>query len=69
MPRGVPRERSRRHEAGAVEPLFLTRAMGNSFRYDAAPDGRRFLVTTSTPDPSTPSLSLVLGRTGMLERR
>jgi hypothetical protein len=41
-------------EVGAIQPLFQTKSLGFSFRYDVAPDGKRFLVATGLPQDLSP---------------
>jgi hypothetical protein len=41
-------------EVGAIEPLFQTRSMGFSYRYDVASDGKRFLVVAGLPQELSP---------------
>jgi Tol biopolymer transport system component len=55
-------------QVGAITPLFQTRAMGSGYRYDAAPDGRRFLVNTALPDTSSPEITLLLNWPEALRR-
>jgi Tol biopolymer transport system component len=52
---------------GSAEPMFMTRiggALQGMFRaqYAVAPDGRRFLMNTLVEEPSTPPLTIGLGR-------
>jgi Tol biopolymer transport system component/tRNA A-37 threonylcarbamoyl transferase component Bud32 len=41
-------------QVGAIQPLFQARSMGFDFRYDAAKDGSRFLVTSGLPEELSP---------------
>jgi len=41
-------------DVGAIQPLFQTRSMGFSYRYDVAKDGKRFLVTAGLPQDLSP---------------
>jgi hypothetical protein len=46
-------------EAGASRVLFQLHAAGPETRYDVAPDGQRFLVTTELEAEATPLITLV----------
>lgn len=56
-------------EVGATLPLFQTRLGGpaSSYRYDVAPDGQTFLVSTLAEAPST-SISLLVNWTAALNK-
>ena len=41
-------------EVGAIQPLFQTRSLGFGYRYDAARDGKRFLVAAGLPQDLSP---------------
>jgi hypothetical protein len=49
-------------ETGTPRPLFLTHQSFTRF-FDISPDGRRFLLVDSLPDPVTPPMNLVLNWT------
>ncbi len=55
-------------EVGAVRPLFQSRRMGLSFRYDVAKDGKRFLVNSGLPQEPSP-ITLVTNWTAELEKK
>ncbi|MGH9367791.1 MAG: protein kinase domain-containing protein, partial [Thermoanaerobaculia bacterium] len=55
-------------EVGAIQPLFQTRSMGFSFRYDVAKDGRRFLVASGLPQELSP-ITLVTNWTAELKKQ
>jgi Tol biopolymer transport system component len=55
-------------EAGAIHPLFQSRDMGMSFRYDVSKDGQRFLVVGGVPRPISP-ITLVTNWTAELEKK
>jgi dipeptidyl aminopeptidase/acylaminoacyl peptidase len=46
-------------ETGASKVLFQFHGAGPYRRYDVAPDGQRFLVTTELEDKATPLITLV----------
>jgi Tol biopolymer transport system component len=41
-------------DVGVIQPLFQTRSMGFSYRYDVANDGKRFLVVAGLPQDLSP---------------
>ena len=55
-------------EIGAIRPLFQSRQMGVSFRYDVAKDGQRFLVNAGLREDLSP-ITLVTHWTEELERK
>ncbi|HSD72817.1 MAG TPA: hypothetical protein VLE54_08495, partial [Thermoanaerobaculia bacterium] len=55
-------------EVGAIQPLFQTRSLGFSFRYDAAKDGKSFLVATGLPQDLSP-MTLVTNWTAELAKK
>jgi len=56
-------------EVGAIQPLFQARAMGDpSFRYDVAPGGKRFLVTSGLPGELSP-ITIVTNWTAELKKK
>jgi len=55
-------------EMGAIRPLFQTRLMGESFRYDVAKDGQRFLVNAGLKEELSP-ITLVTDWTKELEKK
>jgi len=55
-------------EVGAIRPLFQSRLMGMSFRYDVSKDGKRFLVVGGLPQPLSP-ITLVTNWTAEVERK
>jgi eukaryotic-like serine/threonine-protein kinase len=55
-------------EIGAIRPLFQSRQMGISFRYDVAKDGQRFLVNAGLKDDLSP-ITLVTNWTEELEKK
>ena len=55
-------------EVGAIHPLFQSRLMGMSFRYDVAKDGKRFLVNGGLPQPISP-ITLVTNWTAEVEKK
>jgi Tol biopolymer transport system component len=55
-------------EIGAIHPLFQSRQMGMSFRYDVAKDGQRFLVNAGLKEELSP-ITMVTNWVGELERR
>jgi len=55
-------------EVGAIRPLFQSRDMGMSFRYDVSQDGQRFLVVGGLPRPISP-ITLVTNWTAGLEKK
>ncbi len=57
-----------RFEVGAIRPLFQTRQMGQTFRYDVSKDGARFLVNGGLPQEPSP-ITLVTNWTAELEKK
>jgi eukaryotic-like serine/threonine-protein kinase len=55
-------------EVGAIHPLFQSRLMGMSFRYDVSKDGKRFLVNGGLPQTISP-ITLVTNWTAELEKK
>jgi Tol biopolymer transport system component len=55
-------------EVGAIQPLFQTRSMGFSYRYDVADDGKRFLVVAGLPQELSP-ITIVTNWTGDLRKK
>ena len=55
-------------EIGAIHPLFQSRQMGMSFRYDVAKDGQRFLVNAGLKEELAP-ITLVTNWTEELEKK
>ena len=55
-------------EIGAIRPLFQSRQMGVSFRYDVANDGQRFLVNAGLKEELAP-ITLVTNWTEELEKK
>jgi eukaryotic-like serine/threonine-protein kinase len=55
-------------EVGAIRPLFQSRIMGMSFRYDVSKDGKRFLVVGGLPQEPSP-ITLVTNWTAELSKR
>ncbi len=55
-------------EVGAIRPLFQSRRMGLTFRYDVAKDGKRFLVNSGLPQDPSP-ITLVTNWTAELEKK
>jgi hypothetical protein len=55
-------------EVGAIQPLFQTRSMGFSYRYDVADDGKRFLVVAGLPQDLSP-ITLVTNWTAELRKK
>jgi Tol biopolymer transport system component len=55
-------------EVGAIEPLFQTRSMGFSYRYDVSSDGKRFLVVAGLPQDLSP-ITLVTNWTAELAKK
>jgi Tol biopolymer transport system component len=55
-------------EIGAIRPLFQTRQMGMTFRYDVSKDGQRFLVNAGMKEELSP-ITLVTSWTGELEKK
>jgi Tol biopolymer transport system component len=55
-------------EIGAIRPLFQARQMGQTFRYDVARDGQRFLVNAGLKEELSP-ITLVTNWTDELERK
>ena len=55
-------------EIGAIRPLFQSRRMGESFRYDVSKDGQRFLVNAGLREELSP-ITLVTNWTEELEKR
>ena len=53
---------------GAVRPLFQSRRMGLTFRYDVAKDGRRFLVNGGLAQDPSP-ITLVTNWTEEVEKK
>jgi Tol biopolymer transport system component len=53
-------------EIGAIRPLFQSRRMGESYRYDVASDGQRFLVNAGLREELSP-ITLVTHWTEQLE--
>ncbi|HEX4439056.1 MAG TPA: protein kinase [Thermoanaerobaculia bacterium] len=54
-------------EIGAIRPLFQSRRMGESYRYDVAKDDQRFLVNTGLREEFSP-ITLVTHWTEQLEK-
>jgi Tol biopolymer transport system component len=54
-------------ETGATKILFPFHGVGPYRRYDVAPDGKRFLVTTELEDKSTPLITLVADWPGTIK--
>ena len=55
-------------EVGAIHPLFQSRTMGFSFRYDVSRDGKRFLVNSGLSQELSP-ITLVTNWTAELEKK
>jgi Tol biopolymer transport system component len=55
-------------EVGAIRPLFQSRHMGMSFRYDVSKDGKSFLVNGGVPQEISP-ITLVTNWTAELEKK
>jgi len=55
-------------EIGAIRPLFQSRQMGVSFRYDVAKDGQRFLVNAGLKEELSP-ITLVTNWTAELKEK
>ena len=55
-------------EIGAIRPLFQSRQMGESYRYDVAKDGQRFLVNAGLTEELSP-ITLVTHWTEELEKQ
>jgi hypothetical protein len=54
-------------EIGAIRPLFQSRQMGASFRYDVAKDAQRFLVDAGLKEEPFP-ITLVTNWTEALKK-
>jgi Tol biopolymer transport system component len=55
-------------EIGAIRPLFQSRRMGESFRYDVSRDGQKFLVNAGLKEELSP-ITLVTHWTEELEKK